>query len=360
MANVSATTLSVSFNEETEDRSGRIILQQTIKQFDARGSLVGRCFARDAVQYTASVGRVERGKMYEQLINSESIAFSNSANATLRFPGAYDVSITQSVFLRQVVVDGTTRIESVSVPLVYDAATESVVTADGLPVYGKVAVSYKVLYEVFYYFPFSQYLGFVNGLTIIEVGTVFAYNNSVVETIDMELDMSSPKDWVEYARVTSKIVLDPKGVWEFPTNWEGTYQSNREKVGELRTEYPPEGTFPNTAETVDGTNCFVDTRVHCIVEVNSIGQLQYKDHNNGGDGYWAWYSPYFGSSTYDPAYEILFADPPGGAKANSAEEFRHDLNNRTWRDAFLDVDKEEVIERLEREYPNATPRSNSR
>lgn len=357
MSGVTATTLSVSFSE-AEASSGRIVLQQMTTSFDSRGALWGRTFCNEVVSYTASVGIVERGNQYPQRINSESISFSDSNSATLKFPGAYDVTILQQVLLRRITRGGTTTIEPVSVTLVYDTETESVVTSDDLPVYGKAAVSYTTLYEMFFYRPYVQSIPW-GGVTI-GIGTVFAYTNSTVETLDMELDFSSPKDWVEYARVTSKIVLDPKGTWEFPTNWEGTYQSNRDRIGEQRSEYPAEGTFPNTTETVDGTNCFVDTRVHCIVQVNSIGSLQYKDHSNGGDGYWAWYSPYFGDSTYDPAYEILFADPPGGAKANSAEEFKYDLNNRTWRDVFLEVDKEEVTERLQREYPGAVARSNTR
>lgn len=356
MPSVTATTLSVSFSE-VEARSGRIVLQQMRKAFNGKGALECRCFCNEAVQYTATTGRVERGNRYPQQI-TESISFSNSASATLGTPGAQEVAIQQSILMRSVTRGGRTTIEPVSVSLIYDAETDSVVTSDDLPVYGKASVTYKAIYEMFYFYPIIQNIPW-GGVTI-GLGTVFAYTNSTVETLDMELDFSSSKDWVEYARVTSKIVLDPKGTWEFPTNWEGTYQSNRDRVGEQRSEYPPEGVFPYTAETVDGTNCFVDTRVHCIIEVNSIGQLQYKDHNNGGDGYWAWYSPYFGSSTYDPKYEILFADPPGGAKANSAEEFKYDLNNRTWRDVFLEVNKTAVIARLQREYPGATARSNTR
>lgn len=359
MASVVAANLSVSFGE-AEDRGGRIILQQLTKQFGQRGSLAGRCFSRDTVQYTASVGTVERGKMYERQVNSESIEFSNSSSATLKYPGAYAVSILQSVFLRQVTVGSVTRIEPVSVALSYDAATESVVTTDGLPVYGKASVSYKVLYEVFYYFPFSQYLGWSNGVTILEIGTVFAYNDSVVETLDMELDMSMPKDWVEYARVVSKIVLDPKGTWEFPPNWATTYNDNREKQGDERDDYPADGTFSNTSDTVDATNCFVDERVHLIVEVNTLGVLNYRDFNNGGDGYWAWENPWFGYDSYDPVYEIRIAEPPGGSKASNAEEFKRDLNNRTWRTVFLDVNKTEVIAKIQEEYPGASEYSRNR
>lgn len=363
MASVIATDLSVSFETETEDRSGRIILQQMLKTFDSDGSLVGRSFCNESVRYTASIGTVTVGNRYPQQINSESISFSDSSSATLEFPGAYDVTIIQQVLMRRTTRNNQTVIEPVSVTLVYDAATESVVTSDGLPVYGKAVVSYTTVYEQFLYRPFIQnYTSSIGGSggVVFNLGTVFAYTNNVVETLDMELDTSSTKDWVEYARVVSKIVLDPKGVWEFPTNWQSTFSSNRSKIGNERQDYPADGEFPNITDTIDGSNCFVDERVHMIVEVNSIGSLQYKDFNNGGDGYWAWENPYFGNSTYDPAYEIQFAEPPGGSRATSADDFRYDLNNRTWRDAFLDVDKPALIEKLRNEYPGATTYSRSR
>lgn len=360
MASVVATDLSVSFETGTEDRSGRIILQQMTDRFDGRGALWGRTFCNEPVRYTASVGVVEVGNRYPQRINSESISFSDSNSATLKFPGPYDVTILQQVLMRRITRGGITTIEPVSVTLVYDSETESVVTSDDLPVYGKAAVSYTALYEQFFYRPFVQDYGWNGGGVVFNLGTVFAYTNSVVETLEMELDMTSTPSWVEYARVVSKIVLDPKGVWEFPPNWKSTFSSNRSKIGDERQDYPPDGKFPNITDTVDGTNCFVDERVHMIVEVNGIGSLQYKDFNNGGDGYWAWENPYFGNSNYDPAYEIQFAEPPGGSRASNAEEFRYDLNHRTWRDAFLDVDKSALIAKLQREYPGATTYSRSR
>lgn len=343
MPGVTATTLSVSFSE-AEARESRIILQQMRKAFNGLGALEGRCFSNGSVTYEASVGKVERGSKIPQEY-TEQISFSNSNSASLSKPGAQSVSIEYSVL----------RPPS---GLTYDSETESVVTSNGTQVYGKAIVKYTAIYEVFFYYPYVQSIPW-GGVTI-QLGTVFAYNDTTVEALDMELDFNQSKDWVEYARVTSKIVLDPKGTWEFPPNWQSTFSSNRSKIGDERQDYPPDGEFPNTTDTVDGTNCFVDERVHMIVEVNSIGSLQYKDFNNGGDGYWAWENPYFGDSNYDPAYEIQFAEPPGGSRATSAEEFRYDLNHRTWRDAFLDVDKTALIAKLQNEYPGATTYSRSR
>ena len=90
---------------------------------------------------------------------------------------------------------------------------------------------------------------------------------------------------------------------------------------------------------------------YVCIKVNTIGVLQYEDFNNGGDGYTFWNMPY-GGLAYQPVYECKWADPPGGKKASSAEDFQHDVNNRTWRDVFLEVNKDDIKDRLRDEYPS--------
>lgn len=352
MAEVTLATPSVEFAEE--DR-GRIILQQMTKRFNGNGDLVARCFFTDPVEYVASVGTARAGEQIPQFVMGEGVRFTGTSSATLRYPGAFDVVIdeSRSVLMRKAKRFGRTIFQQVNVGLIYDPETESVVTADGQPVYGAASVTYQALYQLVYYRPtvdnqWWRYAGVTFGL-----GTLFAFNENIVATLDMELELKDSPDWIEYARVFSKIVLDAKGVWEFPPNWKSTYQGNKQKQGEQRDDYPAEGIFPNTTETVDGGNSFVDERVHLIVEINSIGTLRYQDHNNGGDGYWAWEQPYFGNSTYNPDYEIRFAEPPGGKRATSAEDFKRSQNNRTWRTVFAGVNKQALIDKIQREYPGA-------
>jgi len=354
MADLSLATLSVQFAEEEGGR-GRIILQQMLKRFNFNGDLVARCFFSEPVQYMASVGTARDGERIPQFVMGEGIKFSGSSSATLKYPGAFDVTIdtSRSVLMRKSQRYGRTIFVRVYVDLIYDEETESIVTEDGLPVYGAASVTYQALYQMVYYRPtvdnqWWRYAGVSFGL-----GTLFAFNENAVATLDMELDLSSSPDWVEYARVFSKIVLDAKGVWEFPPNWKTTYTENKKLQGDQRKDYPADGTYPYSSQTVDSGNSFVDERVHLIVEVNSIGVLRYSDHNNGGDGYWAWEQPYFGDSTYDPDYEIRFAEPPGGSKATSAEDFKRSQNNRTWRTVFVGVDKQALIEKIQNEYPGA-------
>jgi hypothetical protein len=189
-----------------------------------------------------------------------------------------------------------------------------------------------------------------NAITF-KIGSIFGYNDYTVEVLDMELDLSDPPNWVEYARVTSKIVLDAKGVWEFPPNWESTYQGNKKKTGEERSDYPEAGKFPYFTDEIDENNSFVDMRVHEIVEVSTTGTLRYLAQNGSA----AIYAPYWGAAaSYHPIFEVKFADPPGGKKAGSAQDFIYDLNHTTWNDVFLSVDKAEVLKALEEDYPGVT------
>lgn len=362
MAEKLVATLNIPFSGDGDgvgDDAGKnkIVLQQMTTRLDSKGQLRARCFPSSGVKFTASVGTVTPREVRSQSF-SEGLKFSNSAKASLKYPGASGVTIdtAASVLMKKTKdIYGHTTIVPASVSLTYDADQGAVIAMSGgveTPIYGTCFVRYSALYQMLYYKPYSLTIPVGGGSNAISyhVGTIFGYNDYTVETLDLELDISSSPDWVEYARVTSKIVLDAKGVWEFPPNWESTYQGNKKKTGDQREDYPASGQFPGFSYEIDPDNSFVDTRIHEIIEINSIGSLMYKNQN--GDRI---YAPYWGASdSYTPKYEVKFTDPPGGAKASSAEDFKYDLNNRTWRDVFLDVDKAEVLSRLQDEYPGVT------
>jgi len=368
-------TLNISFDGDGDgvgDDAGqnKITLQQVTKVLDGNGELWASCFPSRGVSFTASVGTVRVGET-RIAQKKQSIKFADSSSVTLELSGATNVEIdhTRSVLMKKVKDNyGKTRIMPASdVTVRYDQETNAIIAESyrddlnrmvGLhqvKIYGACAVSYEAEYSMLYYKPdITLQFGGYNGM-IFYSGTIFGYNEYDVATLEMEMDLVSGKDYVEFARVTSKIVLDAKGTWEFPENWKTTFNANREKVGEQREDYAEDGEFPDTTSTIDASNSFVDTRVHHVVTVNAIGSLKHEDFNNGGDGYWAWHSPYFGDRTYNPDYEIVYADPPGGKKASSAKEFEYDQNNWTWRDAFLRVDKAELEADLKDWYPNAKP-----
>lgn len=369
MSDIIVSTLNASFSSDDKlgDNAGnnKIILQQMTEYADYFGRIWARCFPSSGVSFTASVGTVEIGEVRVQTV-SEGLKFSNSSSAPLKYPGATNVVIdsTNSVLMMKSVDNyGNTIIKpAIGVTLHYDTETASVIAKRSgyeedyilkpVNIYGACFVSYSVSYLMLYYKPGMIRTPFADGSSAFSfmVGTLFGYNNYDVASLNMKLLLDSSKQWVEFARITSKIVLDAKGVWEFPPNWESTYQNNKEKVGDAREDYPAPGVFEGYSYEIDQYNSFVDTRVHLIIEVNTIGTLRYRDYDNGGDGYWAWFAPYFGSSTWIPKYEGKWTDPPGGKKASTVDDFKYDLNHRTWRDVFLEVDKNELKDTLEDIY----------
>jgi hypothetical protein len=366
MAETLVTTLNIAFDDDNDglgDHAGknRIVLQQVTKRM-VNGVLAARCFPSTGVRFRASVGSVEE-KEERSWQAWEAIKFSDSSEGQLKFPGATNVvfNFATMVLMKKVTnQQGHVTIEEApEASVVWDATNEKVLVQGilGVPlkVYGACFVSYDAFYRMLYYRPNTQTTSVGGGNYQFNwtTGTIFGYNDYTVETLDMELDIKDPPEWVEFARVTSKIVLTPDGVSEYPPNWESTYDANQNVVNPKERAAYNTGTFDGFSSDydIDPDQSFTDERVHCIVTVNSMGTVRYEDFNNGGSGYWAWNPPYFGNSTYHPDYEGKKTAPPGGDKAGSAEDFRYDVNNRTWRDVFLEVDIADIKDRLSRQYP---------
>jgi hypothetical protein len=374
MSEIQVATLNVAFeggDDGIGEGNNRIVLQQTSTRLDFFGHLYARVNSRLPCRYTASVGQVNPlATTWTESVN-EGLKFSNSGRANLKYPSVREVVIdtTRSLLMKKIIRYGRQQIvPATDVSVVYNEELNVVQVgrsegslAGGdlkfveVPVWGAVAITYEAYFIPLQYVP--GFRRFPRGGTEFSIGSIFAYHDYAVEVLDMKVVGSSSKDWNEYCRVYSKIVLDPKGVWEFPPNWEQTYQSNRDKQGEQRANMPGEGRWPDhNAASVDPDNHFVDERVHLIIEVNSFGQLKTTAFHHSNE------QPKIGFFGYDPTYHLRFTDPPGGAKASSAEEFKYDLRNRTWRDVFLDVDKDRITSELKKlftELKVENPRSPS-
>jgi hypothetical protein len=358
---VNLATLNIPFTDEGIGQGNeKIVLQQMATRMDFNGELTARCFPSSGVTFVASVGTIRPGEVREQLVMSEAIKFSNSSSGELQYPKARTVTIQHGVLMQKTknIYGKTVIVPASGVTLRFDAEQNAIVALgrDGqaVAVYGGCVVSYAADYQVLYYIPDVNRIGFTGGYSFA-VGTIFGYTETDVQTLEMKLDWEATPDWIEFARVTSKIVLDYRGVWEFPAEWRNQFKANRTELNPNNRQPYTNDTFQefnNSDYELDYESCFIDTRVHMIVKINSYGSLLYDDLNNGGDGYWAWNTPYFGYASFDPWYEIEFMDPPGGAKASSAEDFKRDLNHRTWRDVFLQIKKADLIARLSEEYPS--------
>ena len=358
MADLIATTLNVSF-DASESSSNQVVLQQMTTRFDNQGQLLVRCFSSHDVNFKVSTGRIILGEIKERIVR-EGLTFSNSNSTALKFPEAYSVEIVgKHVQLKQVIQNGVLEIVEADLPFTFDAVTNSIVCSEA--VYGGCFVSYRTLYQMLYYIPEVNRFPLSDGSNAVSygLGTIYGWKNLNVQSLELTLDMSSAPEWVEYARITSKIVLDELGTWEYPAAWVETFNANRKLAHDQRREETKMGVFSGVSHQIDPNNSFTDTRTHCIIKINTHAVLQYEDFNNGGDGYAWWFMPYFGRSDYNPEYEISLSDPPGGKKAANAEEFKRDLNNRTWRDVFLQVNKSQLIIEMRDSYPSLSEYKNS-
>lgn len=355
MSEVLVSTLNVSFDLEGAYGSGNntIVLRQITRDFNSispsgKGSVIVWCYPSDVTQIYASIGSVEPGEVRCLNNQMELIKFSGGKTASLKYPGATNVRTeVLGVSVRRVKnTYGQWEIQT-CYPTFTFANNE---VTSNIEFYGACKVIYDISFKVLYYHAQidAPYRGY-NGV-FITVGSLFALKDDAVTTLDIELDLSSPKTRMEFARVTSKIVLDPLGTWEYPDNWYAVDDANKGIPKGGNREEKPEGTWGGSSSnghSIDPDNCFEDVRVHEIVYVRITGTIEHESFGNGGKGYTSWYEPKSGLN-YQPRYELKFNDPPSW---NSREEFEYDQTNTTWRDVFLDVDKKSLISDLSDIYP---------
>lgn len=341
MSKKTVTTLSVGFEGSDDDGDGtsangndKIILEQMTTSFNASGQLLARCFPSSGVNFAVSQGSLENLGTRTWTFH-QGVRFTNSSSAELDKPYASNVQfIGQHIFMTRN-KDGD-LVRSTASPS-FDSETNSIIVTnrgDLQKVYGGVLVSYKATYQVLGYRPIVLAQLDLSSFAI-NLGTIFAYNDKDVVTLDMELDVSQDPDWVEYARVYSKIVLDPDGAWELPDNWRsgGDTQST--------------GTFSSGTHKIDPDNCFIDERIHCIVSVNYLSQLRY-DFVGGGLTSSSWQQPYFGSDAYWPEMLLRRASAPNDDYKNRTTNLFKD----GWYHVFLKVNYSNMLSYLQNIYGN--------
>lgn len=342
MSDILSSSLSVTFDDSAET-SSKIVLKQITKNFffksvSGKNSVILRVYPSDVTQIYASVGEIEMGGVYSTPNQFEVVKFTGGKTASLKYPGVSNVRMELLGVAVQRIKNqyGVWEIKSCYPTFIFK--NEQVVA--NIEFYGACKVLYDVSFKVFYYRPglFAPFGGIYGA--VATVGSIFALKGDAVETLDIELDTSDPKNRMEYARVSSKVILDPLGLWEYPDNW-GSGKSDEDGTWSVQT----------TTHTIDPDNCFEDTRVHEIIYININGRIEHECFNNGGVGYHSWYPPYSGVDGYQPKYTLNLTSPPGWS---SQEDFIYDQTNTTWRDIFLDVDLSSLLSDLRERYPGLT------
>lgn len=338
MSDNTVATLAVSFegadgtDSSAANGNDKIVLEQMTTSFNASGQLLARCFPSTGVRFAVSQGSLEPLGSKTWTFH-QGVRFSDADSAELDKPYASEVQFIGNHIFMTRDKDGY-LVRSTATPSFDEETNSIIVTNRGhrQKVYGGVLVSYKATYLVLGYRPLVLAQLDLSGFAI-NLGTIFAYTDKDVATLDMELDVTQEQDWVEYARVYSKIVLDPDGAWELPDNWRSG--GNTQTTGEYST-----GTHK-----IDPDNCFVDERLHCIVSVNYLSQLRY-DFVGGGLTSSSWLQPYFGSDAYWPEMLLRRASAPTDDYKNRTTNLFKD----GWHHAFLKVNYSSMLSYLQGIY----------
>lgn len=339
------TTLSVSYAKSTSDLQPVVILEQMTERFSPEAELWFRLYPTDA-NFTASVGTLRLGEVREEHLY-EVINFSNSKTGKLKRPGAYDIKISPiNVMMRQEVdANGKLTVVRFLQEVKYNSITEQLESE--VPFYGAITVEYKTLFRILYYKPDFISVPYAGGgisaLTIY-IGTLFAWKNLTVTTLSVNLSSDKDeKDYEELYRVTSKIVLDPEGVWEYPQNWLSTFEQNKDlPQGSSQRKKYDEGKFDGfTGHTIDPDISLTDDRLHKIGKYNFMGQVFHQMLKPNSR--YEYYDPYLFDDSYTPKYTLTWTKPKW--------EVDMPYQKRLFFEAFWRIDHEGIFVELEKEFP---------
>jgi len=171
------------------------------------------------------------------------------------------------------------------------------------------AAVYAVV-QVAYLAPFARYRYlFETDPARPAMGIAIERNRSAV--LDLQLPEAGADDkYVELYRVTSQIVTDPEGTWEFPEN------------------FPDESSYPGGQAGPDTGTYMISERTHEAAVIRPDGSIDERRL------FIAWERPYTGAF-YDPKWRMQRGSPPAGYE-------------KLW----LDVDWTGIEEALAKRYPD--------
>ena len=331
-------TLAVTFADESELQP-TVILEQTTKNFNLHGFLLFKVYPID-VKYRASIGSITGGETIEKTIR-EGVKFSNSNTAKLKYPKAYDVVFKhKSVMLKQKIDNnGNLDIVEFSQKITFNSDLDMLVAEE--PFYGGVSVEYKVLCRVLYYKP--EIFKFPFGGVSLNIGTIYAWKKLTVAIKEAEIADQDLKDYEELYRVTSKIVMDPEGVWEYPQNWLTVDNVNKDipQGSSKRTKHPMGQFTGYTEHEIDPDVSMTDERLHKSGLYNFMGQVTHQTHKPHSR--YEFYAPYTFNDSYIPVYTLTWKKPTWKPDMTYEEEL--------FFEAFWSIDLKGIFDDLSNEFP---------
>ena len=340
-------TLNVAFSGEETDvwKNGEGLVLERHKGFTGlKKGLAFRQYPQCPARLVCTYGTISEIPEYRVSDETELVLFSGSTTATLKKPLAENVSIKR--------VAGAAFDEfgnSVYPSIQYDTETHQLVS-DKL-FYGAVKVNYQAPYLLYFYeFTTRVDLNY-QSVTMYGDDEIHAFYKKQHASLKMNMSFQMKEQWMPLYTVSSKIVLDDLGVWEYPLNWEGVDTANERKAPDDPTKSTrPPGTFGIWSNyEISPDMSFTDERVHQIGEYDFIGRVRTRIPNDILTVQWPYFSS--GLSFFELGrrnlirFHLKFASKPTWKQSMSYPE-------QNLFDAYFSIDQDEIYEDLKKDYPN--------
>lgn len=336
-------TLAVNY-DNSKELQPTIEIEQLTERFDYNGFLWLRVNPID-VKVKPSIGTIKEGEIRTAHFY-ESLNFSNSKSVKTKHPNPINLVITSGMMLKQQIdIYGNLEIVEFTQDIYYNPETDQIEADE--PFYGGITVQYDILFKILYYAPKTIVIPYAGGgiaaLTVY-IGDIYIWKKLAVQV--HTLTLATDKDHADYNelyKVTSKIVLDPEGTWEYPPNWESTYNANKDlpQGSSQRAKYAL-GEFPNTAHKIDPDVSFTDERLHKTGKYNFMGQVFHQSLKP--DSPFLWYAPYQFDTTYHPEYTLTWTKPTWKEGMSYEDEL--------FFESFWRIDFEGIYEDLRNDFPD--------
>lgn len=339
-------TLTVSYASKDDSTGSGLALERHFGFTGFKRGIPFRQYPPVPAKLVCSKGLISDIPEYRSSDEQEVVIFSGSKTATLKRPQATSVV---SYLISEVAFDENGDV--VYPKITFDADQNALVS--NVAFYGGVNVRYQAPYLLYFYEFNTDIDPISGGVTIYGGDVIHAFYRKHHAELTMDMDFKKSQQWLPFYKVTTKIVLDDLGIWEYPKNWESADQSNYSKKQDDPSRVNRGmGLFPNwSTYAIDPDLSFTDTRVHQVGEYDVLGRVRSSIPNNIlslQEPYWS------ASSSSDFAHFAELELIQFNFELASRPTWKPGMkfSERAWIDAWLSIDLNEIIEDLKRDYPH--------
>ena len=288
------TTLNISIGADREDASARRLAIEIEPGLALWPTIRLRVYPHDVERFAVSSGKLTREDNGDRL-SIESLQFSGSDLAPLK----YWCRTPPEILYKEVFFDQEGEVVT-GTRFSWDAER------GGLRASRAVYAILQVRYQA----PFARYR-YVFDRDPPRPAMALAIEGKRSAVLDLELPEAGADDkYVELYRVTSQIVTDPSGSWEFPP------------------DFPDDGTFPGGITGPDTGIYMISERTHESAVLRVDGNIDERRY------YINYEQPFTGSPNYKPDWRLQRGNPPPGYES-----------------LWLDVDWNSIEDILNKRYP---------